>query len=303
MRYAVTDIGANTVRMNIYDVEDGHYERILTQTDTPGLLGYVNNSRMSEEGILKLLATITTFEKFARNVKCDATRYFATASLRGVVNSADVLRVIRDHTGVEIDLISGESEALLSFAGLKLSFSDIRSGIMIDMGGGSTELLGFVDAMAVRAVSLPFGSLSLYHENVEGVIPTKSEIKAIKASVDRAMRDICWLGNYGGTAYLIGGTGRTAGKLRDMVYCGGTSEPTCRMTTDELKAVYDKIKNPGHEDIAMMLRAAPERIHTIIPGMIAIRRILSAAGITDIVISNTGIREGYLTQKLIETNR
>lgn len=302
MRYAVTDIGANTVRMNIYDVCGSRYERILTQTDTPGLLGYVNDNRMSEEGILKLLDTITTFEQFAKNVQCDSTSYFATSSLRGVENSSDVTRVIREHTGVDIDLIGGESEALLSFAGLKLSFSDIKSGIMIDMGGGSTELLGFVDGMAVRAVSRPFGSLSLYRENVAGILPEKNEIKAIKASVDRNMRDVCWLGNYGDTAYLVGGTARTAGRLRDLIFRGGASEPVCRMTADELKAVYDIVKRPDRDALAVMLRAAPDRLHTLIPGMIAVRRILSAAGISNIVISPTGIREGYLTQKLMNKN-
>ena len=174
---------------------------------------------------------------------------------------------------------------------------------MIDMGGGSTEIIGFVDGLPVRALSLPFGSLSLYRKFVSEVFPDKGERKAIKKFAETNAAQIYWLNNYGGTAYLVGGTARAMGHLRDLIFRSGTSDPICRMTYDELAALYGYLKNPDPNIIKLILRTFPERIHTIVPGICSFMQILKAGEISNIVISPTGIREGYLSDRIIKADK
>lgn len=304
MRCAVVDIGSNSIRMNIYDAFDTaphSFKHVLTECDNSGLLNYVNHRIISDEGILKLIDVLSTFKDITGNVSCDKSFYFATASLRSIDNKTDVISTVRDRLGIEIELISGENEALLSFEGLKLSFGyKIRSGIMIDMGGGSTELLGFVDALTVRAQSLPFGCLSLYKRYVGSILPSKDELKKIKIFIDHRISEVCWLKYYGNTAYLVGGTARAAGKLRDLLFNNGLSEPVCSMTYNELKAVFDYLKKPDEEIIKQLVRIIPDRLHTLVPGILTYLRILNFAQTQNIIISPTGIREGYLIKRIIK---
>lgn len=303
MRYAVIDIGSNTIRMNVYDIDaEGTVKRVLTQCENLGLLNYEAKKAISDDGIFKLIATLTAFDEITKNVLCDRCFYFATASLRAIDNAGDVVSIIKERLGITIEIISGEKEALLSFEGLKMSFPDARNGIMIDMGGGSTELLGFVDGLAVRAVSQTFGSLSLYKKYISEILPKKNELKELKTAIDRRAADICWLKNYGDTAYLVGGTARATGKIRDLLFKNGVSEPICAMKFDELRDVYDYIKKPDREVIDMLVRIAPDRLHTVIPGVTALLRILTFAEVENIIISPTGIREGFLVERVMKSS-
>lgn len=303
MRYAVIDIGSNTVRMNIYDVDADNppvFRKILTEYDNTGLLNYVNHRVLSDDGIFRLIEVLSNFKNIAENIMCDKSFYFATASLRNIDNKKDVLSPVRD-LGIEIEMISGESEALLSFEGLKLSFGDkIKSGFMVDMGGGSMELLGFVDGLAVRALSVPFGCLSLYNKYVSAILPLKDELHSIKSYVDRRIAEIRWLKNYGDTAYLVGGTARAIGRLHSLLFHDNANETVCSMTYDELKEVFEFISQSGEDNIKALVRIVPDRLHTFIPGIYLFIRVLKFAETKSIVISPTGIREGYLIRQIMK---
>ena len=303
MRYAVADIGSNTVRMNIYDTlpdDSGKAQRILSECDNLGLLNYIADRCLSDEGISRLTLTIQKMKNLADKVGCDGAYFFATAGLRNTDNARCVIDRIREATGIEIEILTGEAEALLSFSGLKYTFGDaLRSGIMIDMGGGSTELIGFIDGMAVRAASLQMGSLFLYQRFVSDILPQKDELKEIKKHIDKRLSDFEWLDSYGSTVYLVGGTARAVGTLLSQL------KPDCAyirdgsMQYDEICMVYNTLKHPTPAVIKLLVRTVPDRLPTIIPGLAAYVRILNAIGAEKIIVSPTGVREGYLAERLL----
>lgn len=306
MRYAVVDIGSNTVKMNIYDavITDTpdfapSLSTVLIESATIGLISYKKGALMSDVGIVKLIETLSAFKKLSDNVASDVFMCYATASLRFIDNADEVIRLVRDRTGIEIDLITGENEALFGFDGLRWGLGqNVRCGIMADLGGGSTELVGFIDSMAVHAISLPVGCLTLYKKYVGGILPQKSELKDIRACIDDSLDGVDWLAGYGDTAYLVGGTARALGRLHAQLYPNDRPERGYQMSAEEVEEVARRLREPGKKEIELLIRTVPDRLHTIIPGIAVYRKVIKRMGAAKIVISTGGLREGYLLNRL-----
>ena len=249
---------------------------------------------MNDEGIFKLIETLVEYKMLADNVKTDNIYFIATASLRIVENRDEIINIVKERAGIEIELITGENEALLSFEGLKYVLGEkLRSGIMLDMGGGSTEITGFIDGLPVRALSLNFGCLSLFKKFVSGILPEAYEINKIKKYIDKKTSDITWFSNYGDTVYLVGGTARAIAKLHSEFYNIVSNDNAYYMKYDEMKLIA---KEP---DIETIVRVVPDRIHTIIPGLCAYLRLLKYMGTQNVIVTKSGLREGYILSKIL----
>ena len=94
--------------------------------------------------------------------------HISTASLRLISNKNEVLEEIERRTGIFVDLISGLEEAKLDFIGATL-FTDLDEGVLIDIGGGSTELVSFQDGEMLESFSMPIGSLNTYNRFVKKI--------------------------------------------------------------------------------------------------------------------------------------
>jgi exopolyphosphatase/guanosine-5'-triphosphate,3'-diphosphate pyrophosphatase len=288
--------------MSIYDVSSpADYELICMESETVGLISYVKNKKIDSKGIQKLVQSLSEYSKLAQKMNADHAYYIATASLRNIDNSAEIIALVKETLGIDIELISGETEALLSFKGLKISMKQsgsLRSGIMVDMGGGSTEIIGFVDGMPVHAVSLPFGCLSLFNKYISVIFPTADEISQIKKYVDSCLAELGWLDKYGDTVYFIGGTGRAIYKLHTAVFDLTASSLPYSFDHKDLKKLTKQFETPGKDEINLLSKIVPDRIHTVIPGFFAYTRIMKYAKSEHITITSAGLREGYLSEKI-----
>ncbi len=99
--------------------------------------------------------------------------------MRNIKNSDKVLEIVEDEVDIEIDILSGEEEGELSFYG---SLSTIKkdNGVLIDLGGGSVELVQFKNRKIIKKHSIPVGSLKMFNEYVSELLPTKTESYKIK---------------------------------------------------------------------------------------------------------------------------
>jgi exopolyphosphatase/guanosine-5'-triphosphate,3'-diphosphate pyrophosphatase len=113
------------------------------------------------------------------SLKITSYSFFATAALRNIENRADVIEIIKEEVEIEIDVLSGEEEGELSFCG---SVSTLKkdNGILIDVGGGSVEIVLFESKKIMEAYSIPAGSLKMYNDYVSCMIPNKKESNLIK---------------------------------------------------------------------------------------------------------------------------
>lgn len=295
MQYAVVDIGSNTIRMIVYQVEGSLIQKVLSEKQTAGLVGYIRkNGALSQDGINILIETLRSFHFTAQSIGVNHFHAFATASLRNITNRDDILATIRDETGLEVRVLSGEEEAALDFTALHDEIGN-QTGLMIDLGGGSVELVQFINGVRENSSTISFGSLSLYKSFVDDILPSKDELKQISKHVKASLEEAPWLRGCAKHAYLLGGTGRAMAKLYMKVFEMPGELHSYTMDPHKIK----KLRNTLLSKSILLIQNCPERIHTILPGMTALRAILKVAGCEELSVYNLGIREGYLKQYVI----
>ena len=144
----------------------------------------------------------------------------------------------------------------------------------------------------------PLGSLSLFSRFVSGLHPTKGERKAIRAQVEKQLRrhqpDLLPAAHACG----VGGTARAACKVADLLF--RRPEGTRTLTARELRELLGRLKEPDRDDLHLLLKAAPDRIHTLIPGLIVLDTLARAYGLEELTVSPYGVREGYLRDRVLK---
>ena len=297
--WAVIDIGSNTIRLVIYSMEQGRPRAMLNKKYAVGLAGYVDEeNRIQPEGVQVLLNALTEIETILGYIRPACVLPFGTAALRNSANGAEVVARIEETCGMKVEVLTGEEEAVLDYYGVRLDgIGD--SGLLVDVGGGSTELTFFRDGNILFATSIPLGSLNLYKKCVKGLIPTKKEAQRIKRLVNDALQALSLpeAALVSQPIYSVGGTARAALLMMRKKFNLSDSNTYTRLQLKEFLSSIEEDPKAVMQDI---LRTAPDRVHTLVPGLLVFQGIAKHFCSASFVTSRFGVREGYLMQRLAE---
>lgn len=293
----IVDLGSNTIRLSIYHWEGQDFRLLLNKKTMAGLAGYVQGGVLSDSGILVACRTLSSYRALLDNFQVSKMHVFATASLRNISNTGEAVETIRDVTGIPVEVLSGDAEAALSFKGAVLP-GGVSTGLLADIGGGSFELVSYEDMSITSACSLPVGSLSLYTRFVNGLFPTPEERKAMRAYVEEQLDRARTAGVRRSRLCGVGGTIRALNKLSVDVF---HRPPESRsMTAEELRELYKLLKKDGRDTLRQILHAAPDRVHTLVPGLVILNTVIKAYGVEQVTASSSGVREGYLMDRVMK---
>lgn len=306
MLQSIIDIGSNTVRLAIYRTATGQIELLCKRKEIVALAAHVKDGVMTAEGIARAAAALQDFSDFLHALDLPLTAAFATAALRNAVNRDEAVAAIEARTGMSIRVLSGAEEAELGFIGATAGLA-APSGLMADVGGGSTELVRYENRAITAKVSLPIGSLSCAARNVRGLFPTPEEAARIAedakraiAAIDDALPAVAAKGEaspFRGpfpTLCGIGGTFKGAKNLFRALY-GPQKTPDAFPTA----ALADMIRrfSKAHlpeDDLALFLKTEPDRLHTLIPGLLLAQALAERLRVDTILYRDGGVREGFL---------
>ncbi len=296
--YSVIDIGSNTIRLVIYRVEHGRLWPILNNKRAAGLAGYVNEQDcLSREGVEKLVGILLEFREIL-NMLPDCRNYpFATASLRNVKNSAAVLEEVEARCGMKVRLLSGQEEAMLDYRGAVRAMEH-ASGILTDVGGGSTELVFFRDGAVQAAGSLPLGSLNLFRRFCGELFPTEKELSAMEKAVEAALDGAIRRPEGAVTQRLcaVGGSARAV--LALYRHASGSPESVREYPAAYLEELLSQGLKKPKKLLHRVLKLAPDRVHTLLPGALILRTVVRTYAAQYVLTSACGVREGYLESML-----
>ncbi len=295
MLYGVIDIGSNTIRLAVYEVNDRSIQALFSKKSTAGLASYVNKAgALSQKGIDKAVCVLNEFKPILNNISLEKLFVFATASLRNITNSQQAIKEIYERTEFDIDLVSGEQEGIYDFAGV-CAQTWLDTGLLVDIGGGSTELVMYCEGRVVKSVSIPIGSLNLYKKFVKEIFPSQNEIKGMIKYILKELDTVEITQGYP-LICGVGGTVRATWQLNSQMF---DLLPDCnKIYFKELNKIISLFFNDTKTMSKKMLKIAPERIHTILPGMLILNEVGKKYSSDAICVSSFGVREGYLYTKL-----
>ena len=292
------DIGSNTVRLSVYKERDGEAVSLFSEKDQVSLKSYVKDGRLTNKGIKRLYNTLYKFKAVVDNFgDIDGVYPFATATVRDVANRKEVLDLMKKDLDLDIEILSGEEEAKLAFVGASVS-TEVKEGVLCDIGGGSTEVVIIGQGKVIKSNSLSIGSLSAFNDYVDGLFVDKDSKKLIENRVLQLFDDSSIYKEEFKILSAVGGSARAALNFYKDYY--KLEDDARSMDVKDFDAmVKDLIKKSDKKKMRMILDIKPDRIHTLLPGMIILNEIAKFFNIETINVSQTGVREGYVYSKLL----
>ena len=296
MKYALIDMGSNSIRLTVYDLDKSSFKVLFKEKIMAGLAGYVEHGRLTKDGIDCACHSLREFQTTLDLLHIEHLAVFATASLRNVSNTSQAVEQIRRETGVEVEVLSGEAEAECGFYGAVCDI-EMADGLFADIGGASTELALLTGGQLQKAGSVPVGSLKLYRDCVKNILPGKGSQQRIKDTVQsafdgEALKDIPAMDHL----VCVGGTARAALRLCRSLF--GLPDSCRSFTREQLELLSERLCKADKDAADLILRYEPERIHTLIPGLLLLRYLAGRYRVSDITVSRYGVREGYLRRRI-----
>lgn len=301
-RFGVIDLGSNSVRLVVYDVKSAspapRFRPVVDEKKMAGLSAYVADGRFTEAGIKRAVSILQSQLKTARLLNCERVDIFATAVLRNCENSAAALGAIEAAIEHPVSLLSAREEAHLGFAGARIG-QPLDAGTLIDIGGGSTELTALrSDGGDADGVSLPQGSVSSYAQFVSLVLPSPAECARIDEAFRTQLAQLDTLAPYRSEhLYGIGGSVRAVTKMQAQALNAPAKPPV--IAREWLDALFVLLEEDPSGFAHGAVKACPDRVHTLVPGMVIVRALMEALGARSVTVCKHGIREGYLLERML----
>ena len=281
-RYSVVDVGSNTIHLLVGEVEGGAVLPVTGEKVSARLGAGVEETGRLDEGRLTLATeAITLFASIAAMNGAPSPEILATSAVRDAENGDELVSRVREATGIEMRLISGEKEAALGFKGALSAMHHEGRVLVVDLGGGSAQLiLGEASGGPEERVSLPLGTNRTTEIFVRQDPPTDAELGALRGHARRLLPG--W-DTGGARVVAVGGSARAMLKVtRD------------RLTVDRLWRLSEEIRNSPSGVLAREQGLTPERARVLPAAITTLATVLEHFGGEDLTVARGGIREGTL---------
>ena len=301
--YGIVDIGSNSMELRIYEIKkSGKPKSVFSLSEKSVTAIYVENNTLSEKGIDEFVSIMKDFNVVMDLLKVKTKYAFATASLRKIDNSAEVIAAVKKKVGLDIHLLSGEKEAMTSFNAVKDSELTTDQGIVIDLGGGSCEVIDFVNKTVITSESMPIGSNSIYVDYVSEMFPNGTEIKEIE---NRVLDELKKLSVTNDTQrhdlFGLGGSVKTIKKV--LVYFDSIDDDADSIPVSMLDSLLDIFSQPTKDNYQTILNINSERINTFVPGLVITRTIANYFNISYLHFCKNTVRDGIMAEILENESR
>jgi len=300
-RLGIIDIGSNSIRAVIYEVNESGAYRVIDEAKESARLSerLGSTDKISEEDVQYITAILLRFRRLCEVHRASRLRVAATAAIRNHPERDFIAAELRKRTGLDIEVLSGAEEARLGFLGM-INSIDIQDGFLVDIGGGSTEVLLFRNRSVVRSVSFPFGAVNTMRRFGHKGDLTEDAAEQIRAMIAQAAKEEPWIAANSGLPLVgLGGTVRSLCKLdqRRKKYSLPITHHY-RMTIEDSSYWADKLLGLTLQRRKRIEGLSKNRADIIVPGALIFHALLRLTGASHAIVSGAGLRDGIFFELL-----
>lgn len=288
---AAIDIGSNTIHLVVARSKPTDLDILADEVELVRIGESVTaNGEISEEKMLASIETLQRYQKLAKEKRAKQIFVIATEAIRQATNNAAFIERVRQETGLEVHLISGAAEAAFTFYGATYSVQDPDVGVM-DLGGGSLELVTSRNKEISWRTSVPLGSGWLHDRYLPGSHPSYTDVEAARTFVTTYFQHMT-LKQRPSTLIVTGGSANSLLLLARAAF--GLDDNREFLSRDELLYCEGLLCALPAEEITERYHQPPARARILLAGALIIQGVMQRLHLDEIRISPHGIREGAL---------
>ncbi len=307
VRITSIDIGTNTILLLIADIKDGKIIPLHNSQFIARLGKNVDESGLiQQEAFEKVSNALIEFKRIADEFKAEKIIAVGTSALRDAKNKNEFLKFIKEKTGIEIKVISGEKEAQLTYLGTVsgLDEKNLNSKItVLDIGGGSTEIILGYGFEIKKLTSLNIGTVRITEKFLKHSPPLDSEINNAKFFIQKEFEKIESDFNFENSILIgVAATITTIASydLKLETY-NGEKVHLHKMSIETIEKIYNTFKNLTTDEIRNIPQISKGREDVIFAGILILLEFMKKFKFTEIMANDRGLRYGTIF-KLILTN-
>jgi exopolyphosphatase / guanosine-5'-triphosphate,3'-diphosphate pyrophosphatase len=304
-RYAAIDIGSNSLRMEAAEVTPGAPIKILASDRQVTRLGesVFRTGRVSPDAIALVCKLLNGMAQQYKKLEVIGIRAVATSAIRDAGNQDEFLAKASEAIGAPIEIISGQEESRLIHLGVQSRWPHQKQGLLIiDVGGGSAEIIQSEFGHMKEAVSKPLGAVRLTEVFLKNDPPTERELHRMEDYIEEklaaAMRRIGRL-----RRERVIATSGTASAIVSAIHriSGSKVDQTDRLRASlaQIRRLYRELSARTLEERRKITGIGPRRAEIIIPGAAVLFRFLQDAQMPSLYYSAAGLRDGIIADLVL----
>ncbi|KOA20648.1 exopolyphosphatase [Clostridium homopropionicum DSM 5847] len=301
-KIGVIDIGSNSMRLVLVGLYDSLSFRIIDEIKETVRLGKDMDvdEQLHPYRIEKAIEVLSFFKKVCSASGIDTIVAVATEAVRKASNQKKFIDRVFNETGIKIRILSGFEEAYYDYFAIVNSM-DIKEGLVMDIGGKSTELIWIKDRNIKEAISLPIGAINLTEKFSLDKSMDAPNIEALNSFIKENLRTVPWLKNIIGLPLIgVGGTFRNIGKInkKRLNYPLDHSH-NFHMDSHEITEIYNLIKDKSPSEIKKVKGLSKDRADIFFGALTAVNNVVEFCSISEVCVSGNGLREGIIYEHVL----
>ncbi len=299
-RIGAIDVGTNSIRLIVAEAgPDGGYRILDDEKETPRLgQGLATAGRMTREAMQRAADAIARMKHIAEGYRVEVLRAIGTCAVREASNRDQFLDLVRQRAGLAVQPISAQEEARLAYRSVSRHFNlRDRAVAVVDIGGGSTEVVLSSGGVVEEVYSLPLGAVRLTEQFGGPDAAAGRRYRRLRRAIRRELRRL--IGRPPFWPEMVIGTGGTFTTLANISRARAASvapvplrgyeikRPEARHLADWLREMplRERVRVPG---------LSPERAEIIVAGVTIAERVMKHLGVNRLLVHDGGVRDGLL---------
>ena len=300
MRIASIDIGTNTFRLLVTEPGEGNslHKLYVGREITRLGEGSGNGTRLIKPGAIeRSLKALSGFSEIIRDLGVEKMRAVATSAVRESRNGLDFVNLVKSQTGLPVEVITGEEEALLTVSGVMKSVTfDTPDCLIFDIGGGSTEYIYVKNGTVTNLTSTRLGVVCLTERFLSEEKESEAALSALGAHIEMTLAKGLSGFPPGGDGLTVIGTAGTPTSLAavelDLVKYDANLVNNYTLTRDGIVNILNRILRTPREKRAAIPGLEKGREDLIVSGTEVVLKTLDRFSVSKMVVSDAGLLEG-----------
>ena len=297
-KIGIIDLGSNTARLVLVNVYDGGYFVVFDELKENVRLGqdmeidgFLRQSRIEQTK-----KTLLMFRRFCDSNGIEKILAYATSAVRRAKNQKSFIEEIAVSCCIKLKVLSSEEEGQFTYTGV-INSMDIPEGIIMDMGGGSTQFVYYNRKNILAQATLPFGSVTLTDFYKDSGLKPEEKADKIEEFIRESIESIEWLNNVDPDVQFVGvgGSFRNLGKIsRRMKHYPLDKAHNYVVSLQEFTSIYNMIKVLSLDRTMKIKGLSSGRADIFPSALAAMKAVFDCAKFQKVTISGCGLREGAM---------